>query len=86
MRDISILRTFSVMLLFSATLVAQVKIGDHPEQINPYALLELESTDKGLLIPRFTEVQRDQEFKESLPDGLLIYNLDKKLMKIIYAV
>ena len=82
MRDISILRTFSVMLLFSATLVAQVKIGDHPEQINPYALLELESTDKGLLIPRFTEVQRDQEFKESLPDGLLIYNLDKACLEV----
>ena len=82
MRDISILRTLSVMLLFSATLFAQVKIGDHPEQINPYALLELESTDKGLLIPRFTEVQRDQEFKESLPDGLLIYNLDKACLEV----
>lgn len=31
---------------------AQVKIGDNPTTINSNSLLELESTDKGLLIPR----------------------------------
>src|SRR5690554_2036802 len=32
--------------------VAQVKIGENPTMISPDAVLEIESTDKGLLLPR----------------------------------
>jgi hypothetical protein len=40
-------------MLFSATSVfAQVKIGDNPTTINAGSVLELESTNKGLLMPR----------------------------------
>gem|GEM_PF-2322361 len=39
-------------------LTAQVKIGDNPTVTTPSALLELEKTDKGLLIPHMTTAQR----------------------------
>ena len=49
-----------MMLLISMSqLQAQIKIGDNPQTIHPNALLELESTTKGLLIPRMTTTQRD---------------------------
>lgn len=42
-------------LMLSATLsFAQVKIGDNPTTINPGSVLELESTNKGLLMPRIS--------------------------------
>ncbi|MBO9616282.1 MAG: tail fiber domain-containing protein [Dyadobacter sp.] len=40
-------------LLFAGSpLMAQVKIGDNPNTINPSSILELESATKGLLLPR----------------------------------
>lgn len=46
---ISLIGTF---LAVSSTLFAQVKIGDNPTTINAGSVLELESTNKGLLMPR----------------------------------
>jgi hypothetical protein len=51
---------------------AQVKIGDNPDIINPNSLLELESTNKGLLLPRLTTGGRNMMVNP--PDGMLIYN------------
>lgn len=43
----------TVVLLFSAILAsAQVKIGANPTDVNPNSILELESSNKGLLLPR----------------------------------
>jgi hypothetical protein len=39
---------------------------------NTNAILELESNNKGLLLPRLTQIQRDAI--TSVPEGLLIYN------------
>lgn len=51
---------------------AQIKIGDNPDVINPNSLLELESTNKGLLIPRLTTAGRNMMVNP--PDGMFIYN------------
>lgn len=40
------------LLFVGSPLMAQVKIGDNPNSINPSAILELESATKGLLLPR----------------------------------
>ncbi len=66
----------STFLLFwaSMTVNAQAKLGDNPTDVNPNVLLELESSDKGLLIPRLTDAQRDSAFTSNVPEGLLIYN------------
>lgn len=43
------------MMLFSTTEVsAQVKVGDNPTTINPGSVMELESTNKGLMMPRIS--------------------------------
>ena len=45
--------TFSIAsLLTCAALHAQVKIGNNPATINSAAILEIESTNKGILLPR----------------------------------
>ncbi|PSL22501.1 tail fiber domain-containing protein [Dyadobacter jiangsuensis] len=40
------------LLFVGSPLMAQVKIGDNPNTINPSSILELESATKGLLLPR----------------------------------
>lgn len=41
-----------IMLGYDPSLYAQVKIGDNPKSINPDAMLEIESGNKGVLLPR----------------------------------
>ncbi len=41
-------------LLLTTVVQAQVKVGDNPTSINPNSVLEIESTNKGLLLPRVT--------------------------------
>jgi hypothetical protein len=65
------------------TVQAQIKLGDNIDFILPYALLELESTEKGLLLPRLSTQQRNTFFGEDVPPGLLIFNTDSQ--KIQYA-
>ncbi|WP_420153875.1 hypothetical protein [Siphonobacter sp.] len=45
---------FLAALFTSSTLMAQVKIGDNPTVINAGSALEVESTNKGLLMPRIS--------------------------------
>ncbi len=54
------------------TLQAQVKIGDNETTISDASLLELESTDKGVLLPRLTTAQRDAQ--TNWEAGHFIYN------------
>ncbi len=69
-------RLFILNLLLVLTLIvnAQVKIGANPNQISKAAILELESTNKGLLLPRI----QDTALLDTLnpPDGLLIFIKD----------
>lgn len=53
---------------------AQVKIGDNEEIINPNSLLELESSQKGLLLPRLNSAQ--MLGMNNPPNGMMIYNND----------
>lgn len=52
---------------------AQVKIGDNPQNIDASSVLELESTDKVLVITRVTTVQMNSI---SPLQGALVYNID----------
>ena len=69
-------------LLTISVVSAQVKIGDAPKKINPNALLELESQNKGMLIPRMTTAQRDRAFTLDVPNGLMIFNTDEKAVQV----
>ncbi len=52
MIKLKIILSAFIMLAMNALLVAQVKIGDNPTSINANSVLEIESTNKGLLMPR----------------------------------
>jgi hypothetical protein len=54
---------------------AQVKVGDNPRSLNPDALLEMESNNKGLLFPRIAlrSSQRPDPLS-SFVAGMMIYN------------
>ena len=60
-------------LLFYVSVNGQVKIGDNPQTLDPGSVLELESTDKALVITRLTTGQ--MEALDPLR-GALVYNTD----------
>jgi len=64
------------LILFSEFSWGQIKLGNNPSTIDPPALLELESSTQGLLLPRMTSAQRDALPMDTSPVGLLIYNTD----------
>ena len=75
----------TILGIFSfVALSAQVKIGENIEEISPFALLELESTDAGLILPRMTTAQRDAAFNQDTPVGTVIYNMDKNQVQYLH--
>ena len=75
----------TILGIFSfVALSAQVKIGENIEEISPFALLELESTNKGLILPRMTTAQRDAAFNQDTPVGTVIYNMDENQVQYLH--
>ena len=81
MKKTPFLAFISILNICYSSLSAQVKLGEQPNIISPYALLEMESTSKGILIPSMSTAQRDASFPEETPAGLLIFNTDKQLFE-----
>ena len=61
-------------ILFAAPIMAQVKLGDNPNTINNASLFEMESTTRGVLLPRMTLAQRAAITNP--PEGLVIFQTD----------
>lgn len=59
-----------IMMFGSTNILAQVKIGDNPTTVNSGSLLELESTNKGLLMPRLA----DTTSISNPPQGMFMFN------------
>jgi hypothetical protein len=64
----------TVIVLLSGTIVAQSGIGTTTP--NAAAKLEIASTDKGILIPRMTKVQREAITLPAAANGLMVYQTD----------
>jgi hypothetical protein len=60
--------------VFSST--AQVKIGDNPSTLDSNAILEMESTDKGVLVPRvaLNDLSQPAPLSGTVTEGMLIYS------------
>ncbi|MBD2753249.1 hypothetical protein [Spirosoma validum] len=71
---------FAGLLLISFCGFAQVKIGDNFTAVNANSLLELESTNKALLLPRLNQTQIDG--MQNVPAGMLVYNSTTNLLNI----
>ncbi|WP_412476484.1 beta strand repeat-containing protein [Flavobacterium sp. TBRC 19031] len=67
----------SLLLLAGLCATAQVKIGDNPTTISPGAALEIESTNKGLVIPRVANTAA----VTSPTNGMLVYDLSSNCVK-----
>lgn len=73
-----------LFFLFSASLTfAQVKIGDNATIVDPNAVLEMESSNKGMLLPRMTATQRDAISNPT--NSMLIYNITEDCINIYNA-
>jgi hypothetical protein len=72
----------SLLLISSTAAWAQpgVAIAPAPATANPAAMLDITSTNKGVLIPRLSTAQRTAI--ASVPDGLLVY--DSTIKKLMY--
>jgi hypothetical protein len=65
--------TFLFLLLFSVKSFSQLGIKETNSAPHPSAMLDVDSPNKGILIPRMNTAVRDAI--ASPPDGLMIYNL-----------
>lgn len=68
---------FCAMIVCAAlTSPAQIKIGDNPNSINPNSLVEMESTNKGLLAPRvaLSDVNSVTPLTGTVPAGMIVYS------------
>lgn len=79
----SLFYIFSPFLAFGFLLSAfssnaqQLKLGNNPTQINPSALLELESSNQGLLLTRIADTNLiNNVTPPGPPDGMIIYFTD----------
>jgi hypothetical protein len=59
------------LMLFSVAVNAQVRIGGTGTSVHPSAVLQLESNDKGLLLPRIADTTAINALNP--PDGMLIF-------------
>ncbi|MBJ2175349.1 hypothetical protein JBL43_13935, partial [Aureibaculum sp. A20] len=66
---------FLFLLLISSAVYGQVKIGDNPNTIDTFSLLELESSNKAFVLTRVSNI----EMNNMTPlNGALVYNTDEK--------
>ena len=75
-----ILLIIALVATAAGSAFAQIKLGDNPGNLNANALLELESSSKGLLLPRMTTAQ--VATMTAPPDGMMIYNTDSTCITI----
>jgi len=69
---------FAILAIcFFSEAVAQVKIGDNPQNIDPASILEIESSSGVLVIPRLTTAQMNNLTPLR---GAMIYNLDSECL------
>lgn len=80
-RSITLLFCFSLLTFFSRA--QGVKISPVPGQPDASAGLDVDFTDKGLLIPRLSTVQRDAIVNPS--PGLMVYNLTTDCLDMFFG-
>jgi hypothetical protein len=74
-----------LFVMFTLFVGAQNKVGDHPEVIQKGSLLELESLDKGLRLPRISLADASNwQLLGSPVSGMMIFNEDGLEPKGIY--
>lgn len=66
---------FCMLLCYAPSVFAQVKIGNNPRSINKDAVVEMESTNKGMLLPRLTlSSTANATPLSSFVEGMFVFN------------
>ncbi len=66
---------FCMIICYSPAVFAQVKIGNNPKSINKDAVVEMESTNKGLLLPRLAlSATTNAAPLSSFVQGMFVFN------------
>lgn len=73
MKNVQLFLSF-LFLIFSFNLIAQVGINDDASDPDPSAMLDVKSTESGMLVPRMTGAQRTAI--DPAATGLLVYQTD----------
>lgn len=79
-RDIKAVIIFLILMAGnSSNLFSQVKIGDNPKSINKDAVVDIESINKGLLLPRISlnSTATSQPLSD-FTSGMVVYNTSSK--------
>jgi hypothetical protein len=64
-----------LLMLCGSTAFSQVKIGNNPTIVNPNAILEIESNNKGLLLPRLALAATTSPYPlTTFVEGMLVYD------------
>lgn len=77
----ALLAMLCVFFMHPSKLHAQMKVGDNPTVINPAAMFEVESTNKGILLPRIF-IRDENSFGlvgNTAIDGMFIFNTNPAL-------
>lgn len=81
MKKLNLLVCMATFLLTGTVANAQVGIGTVTP--DPSSVLDVASTDRGMLLPRMTTIQRDAI--ETPSEGLMIFNIDSQCLEIYNA-
>jgi hypothetical protein len=79
----SVKKNFYILVSFiflSSLSYGQAKIGDNRTSLQPGSLLELESTNKGLLNVRMTTAQMISVPVSAASRGMMVYNIDSSCL------
>jgi hypothetical protein len=70
-----IICVFALVITLSVTCFSQVKVGNNATIVNPNAIFEIESTDKGLLLPRLALRATTSPYPlTAFVQGMLVYD------------
>ena len=69
-----------LIILGTSKLNAQLKVGNNPKTLNPNSLFEMESTNKGMLMPRLALVHPDSFTPMTAHiKGMIVFNTDSTI-------
>ncbi|MEZ4888348.1 MAG: hypothetical protein R3E32_26705 [Chitinophagales bacterium] len=76
MKIFKTIQILTLFLFFSLSVFAQLGINTDGTDPNSSAMLDVKSTDKGVLIPRMTETQKNGISVAAAQEGLMVYQTD----------
>ena len=75
-----------LFVLFFLTIALRAQIGINNSNPDSKSVLDMKATDKGLLIPRLTSIQREAMSSLTFVQGMMVYDTDLDILFVGYGV